>query len=162
MITWQIISIEESRRLNAVASTFDDAESIAKAIGSASKVVVTIGAGENGPSAEVTTSDALLVVEAAQLANVGHVAIVYDEAPGISSTYNVLDGITSFFNNLFAKSQPLTITEFLQSVVKTDCSYTMIKTKLTEDFSPESAYNLVVSAEGSTAAAAGANDYKVM
>ncbi|XP_057789916.1 protein PLASTID TRANSCRIPTIONALLY ACTIVE 16, chloroplastic [Salvia miltiorrhiza] len=153
---YKIISIEESRRLNAVASVFDNAESIAKAIGNASKVVVTIGAGENGPSGLVTTTDALLVVEAAQLANVGHVAIIYDEAAGISSTYNVLDGITSFFNNLFAKSQPLTITEFLQSVVKTDVSYTLIKTKLTEDFSPESSYNLVVSAEG-----AGANDYKV-
>lgn len=155
---WQIISNEESRRLNAVASTFDDAESIAKAIGNASKVVVTIGSEENGLSAEVTTSDALQVIEAAQLAKVGHVAIVYDDATAVSSTYNVLDGITSFFNNLFAKSQPLTVTEFLQSVVKTDVSYTLIKTKLTEDFSPESAYNLVVSAEGS----AGANEYKVM
>ncbi|XP_042003235.1 protein PLASTID TRANSCRIPTIONALLY ACTIVE 16, chloroplastic-like [Salvia splendens] len=157
---YKIISAEESKRLNAVASAFDDAESIAKAIGSASKVVVTIGAGENGPSAQVSTLDALLVVEAAKLANVGHVAIVYDEAPGISSTYNVLDGITSFFNNLFAKSQPLTISEFLQSVVKADVAYTLIKTKLTEDFSPESSYNLVVSGEGSAAAAA-ASDYKV-
>lgn len=155
---YKIISNEESRRLNAVASGFDDAESVAKAIGNASKVVVTIGAGENGPSAEVTTADALLVIEAAQLANVGHVAIVYDESSGPSSTYNVLDGITSFFNNLFAKSQPLTIAEFLQNVVKTDVGYTLIKTKLTEDFSPEGSYNLVVSAEGS----ADANDYKVM
>lgn len=119
---------------------------------------MTIGAEENGLSAQVTTSDALQVIEAAQLAKVGHVAIVYDDSTGTSSTYNVLDGITSFFNNLFAKSQPLTITEFLQSVVKTDVSYTLIKTKLTEDFSPESSYNLVVSAEGS----AGANEYKVM
>ncbi|KAG6412490.1 hypothetical protein SASPL_125169 [Salvia splendens] len=157
---YKIISPEESKRLNAVASAFDDAESIAKAIGSASKVVVTIGAGENGPSAQVSTLDALLVVEAAKLANVGHVAIVYDEASGILSTYNVLDGITSFFSNLFTKSQPLTITEFLQSVVKADVAYTLIKTKLTEDFSPESSYNLVVSGEGSAAAAA-ANDYKV-
>lgn len=119
--------------------------------------MVTIGTAENGPSAEVTISDALQVIEAAQLAKVGHVAIVYDESFGNASTYNVLDGITSFFNNLFSKSQPLTIAEFLQNVVKTDISYTLIKTKLTEDFSPESSYNLVVSAEGS-----GANDYKVM
>ncbi|KAL1552894.1 protein PLASTID TRANSCRIPTIONALLY ACTIVE 16, chloroplastic [Salvia divinorum] len=157
---YKIISAEESKRLNAVASAFDDAESIAKAIGSAGKVVVTIGAGENGPSGQVSALDALLVVEAAKLANVGHVAIVYDQVPGFSSTYNVLDGITSFFSNLFSKSQPLTITEFLQSVVKADVAYTLIKTKLTEDFSPESSYNLVVSGEGSAAAAA-ANDYKV-
>lgn len=85
-------------------------------------------------------------------------AIVYDDSSGVTSTYNVLDGITSFFNNLFAKSQPLTITEFLENVVKTDVSYTLIKTKLTEDFLPESSYNVVVSAEGS----AGLNDYKVM
>ncbi|KAL8548891.1 hypothetical protein ACS0TY_007959 [Phlomoides rotata] len=156
-VSYKIISNDESKRLNAVASTFSDAESIAKAIGNASKVVVTIGSAEDGPSAQVTASDALQVIEAAQLAKVSHVAIVYDDSSSVTSTYNVLDGITSFFNNLFAKSQPLTITEFLENVVKTDVSYTLIKTKLTEDFLPESSYNVVVSAEGS----AGSNDYKV-
>ncbi|RVW56634.1 Protein plastid transcriptionally active 16, chloroplastic [Vitis vinifera] len=45
----QIISNEESKRLNAVESSFQDAEINSKAIGNASKVVVTIGPGENGP-----------------------------------------------------------------------------------------------------------------
>ncbi|KAK2993157.1 hypothetical protein RJ640_015344 [Escallonia rubra] len=151
-----IISIEESKRFNAVQSSFQDAESIAKAIGNASKVVVTIGPAENGPTTEVTPSDALQVIEAAQLAGVGHVAVVYDASTN-GSTYNVLDGISSFFGNLFSKSQPLTFAEFLEKMVETDVSYTLIKTKLTEDFSPESSYNIVVSAEGS----GGADDYKV-
>ncbi|XP_009774336.1 protein PLASTID TRANSCRIPTIONALLY ACTIVE 16, chloroplastic-like [Nicotiana tabacum] len=156
-VSYKVISNDESKRLNAVASTFQDAESIAKAIGNASKVVVTIGKGEDGPTTEVTTTDAVQVIQAAQLAGVGHVAIVYDESSSVGSTYNVLDGITSFFNNLFSKSQPLTITEFLQKIVETDVRYTLIKTSLTEDFSPESSYNIVVSAEGS----AGENAYKV-
>lgn len=154
----QVISNDESKRLNAVASSFQDAESIAKAIGNASKVVVTISKGEDGPATEVTTTDAVQVIEAAQLAGVGHVAIVYDESSPVGSTYNVLDGITSFFNNLFSKSQPLTIAEFLQKIVETDLSYTLIKTRLTDDFSPESSYKIVVSAEGS----ADADAYKVM
>ncbi|KAM6597206.1 hypothetical protein CsatA_007730 [Cannabis sativa] len=154
---YKIISNEESKRLNAVESTFQDAESIAKAIGNASKVVVTIGPTENGPSQEVTAMDALKVVQAAELAGVGHVAIVYDGNTSPGSTYNVLDGITSFFNNIFSQSQPLSVQEFLQKIIETDISYTFIKTSLTEDFSPESAYNVVVSAEGSV----GANDYKV-
>ncbi|XP_044481725.1 protein PLASTID TRANSCRIPTIONALLY ACTIVE 16, chloroplastic [Mangifera indica] len=153
---YKIISNEESKRLNAVESTFQDSESIARAIGNASKVVVTIGPAENGATTEVSVSDALQVIKAAQLAGVGHVAIIYDETKG-TSTYNVLDGISSFFNNLLARNQPLTIPEFLQKVIETDVSYTFIKTSLTEDFSPESSYNVVVSAEGSTAA----NDYKV-
>ncbi|KAJ9172397.1 hypothetical protein P3X46_015639 [Hevea brasiliensis] len=156
-VEYKIISKEESRRLNAVQSTFKDAESIAKAIGNASKVVVTIGPAENGPTSEVSTSDALQVIQAAQLAGVGHVAIIYDSNAAGSSTYNVLDGFTSFFNNLFSQSQPLSILEFLQKVIETDVSYTFIKTSLTEDFLPESSYNVVVSAEGST----GSNDYKV-
>lgn len=139
-------------------STFNDAESIAKAIGNASKVVVTISSGEDGPSQRVTISDALRVIEAADLAGVGHVAIIYDGSAANPSTYNVLDGLSSFFNNLFSRSQPLSVPQFLQKVVATNVSYTFIKTSLTEDFSPESAYNVVVSAEGS----AGANDYKVM
>lgn len=97
------------------------------------------------------------VIQAAELAGVGHVAVVYDGSV-ITSTYNVLDGITTFFNNLFSRSQPLTIQEFLQKIIETNVSYTLIKTSLTEDFAPESSYNVVVSAEGT----AGANDYKVM
>lgn len=155
---YKIISKEEAKRLNAVQSSFDDTDSIAKAIGNASKVVVTIGPAENGPSAEVSTSDALQVVQAAQLAGVGHVAVIYDDNSAVSSTYNVLDGISSFFNNLFSRSQPLTIQEFLQKLIETDVAYTFIKTNLTDDFSPESSYNVVVLGEGS----AGANDYKVM
>jgi hypothetical protein len=154
----QIISNEESRRLNAVESTFKDTESIAKAIGNASKVVVTIGPTENGPTSEVSPSDALQVIQAAQLAGVGHVAIICDGNIAAASTYNVLDGISSFFNNLFSRSQPLTVTEFLQKVIETDVSYTFIKTSLTEDFSPEKSYNVVVSAERSTSS----YDYKVM
>ncbi|CAL0329156.1 unnamed protein product [Lupinus luteus] len=154
---YKIISKEEAKRLNAVQSSFDDSDSIAKAIGNASKVVVTIGPEENGPAAKVSTSDALQVVQAAQLAGVGHVAVIYDDNTGPSSTYNVMDGFTSFFNNLFSKSQQLTIEEFLQKVIETDIAYTFIKTSLTDDFSPESSYNVVVLGEGS----AGEKDYKV-
>lgn len=98
------------------------------------------------------------MIQAADLAGVGHVAIVYDRNTSGASTYNVLDGLSSFFSNLFSRSQPLTVPEFLQKVVQTNVSYTFIKTCLTEDYSPESSYNVVVSAEGS----AGAYDYKVM
>ncbi|OVA15586.1 hypothetical protein BVC80_9033g58 [Macleaya cordata] len=157
--TYKIISTEESKRLNAVGSSFDDAESIAKAIGNASKVVVTVGPAENGPTSEVTLEDALQVVQASQLAGVDHVAIIYDGMSGASKTSNVLYGISSFFNNLFAQSQQLTVTEFLDKVVKTDVSYTLIKTRLTEDFSPESSYNVVISNEGTSSP--GPNDYKV-
>ncbi|KAJ6691822.1 PROTEIN PLASTID TRANSCRIPTIONALLY ACTIVE 16 CHLOROPLASTIC [Salix purpurea] len=153
---YKIISNEESKRLNAVESTFQDTESIAKAIGNASKAVVTIGPTENGPTSEVSTLDALQVIEAAQLAGVGHVAIIYDGNPDSASTNNVLDGFKTFFNNLFSQSQ-LSVPEFLQKVIETDVSYTFIKTSLTEDFSPESSYNVVVSAEGSTST----NDLKV-
>lgn len=153
---YKIISIEESKRLNAVESSFQDAESIAKAIGNASKAVVTIGPAENGPTGEVTTADALQVIQGAQLAGVSHVTIIYDESP-TGTTNNVLDGISLFFNNLFLKSQPLTMKEFLEGLVETDVRYTLIKTKLTEDFSPESSYNIVVSAEGSVVA----NNFKV-
>ncbi|CAN1282669.1 Protein PLASTID TRANSCRIPTIONALLY ACTIVE 16, chloroplastic [Linum perenne] len=156
---YKIISNEESKRLNAVESTFSSAESIAKAIGNASKVVVTIGPYENGPKSEVSTLDAWEVVKAAQLAGVGHVAIVYDSgsATGGASTNNVLDGFKMFFNNLFSQSQLLSVPEFLQKVIETDVSYTFINTSLAEDYSPESSYNVVVSTEGSS----GPDDYKL-
>lgn len=157
-VNYKIISLEESKRLNAVESTFEDPEAIAKAIGNATKAVVTIGPFENGPTAEVTTSEALQFIQAAQLAGVSHVAIIYDTAPqAFSSTNNVLDGLSTFFNNLFTKSQPLTLKEFLDGLIATDVNYTLIKTKLTEDYGSESSYNVVVNAEGITTE----NDYKV-
>ncbi|CAI9288013.1 unnamed protein product [Lactuca saligna] len=156
-VNYKVISLEESKRLNAVESTFQDPEAIAKAIGNASKAVVTIGPFENGPTTEVTTSEALEFIQAAQLAGVSHVAIIYDTAPESTTTNNVLDGISSFFNNLFTKSQPLTLKEFLDGLIATDVKYTLIKTKLTDDYSLESSYNVVVNAEGITTE----NDYKV-
>lgn len=161
--TYKILSKDEIKRLNAVESPFQDAESIAKAIGNATKVVITIGATENGPDTPVSTSDALVVVQAAELAGVSHVTIVYDGSIS-GSTYNVLDGITSFFSNLFAQSQPLTISELIEKVAQTDVAYTLIKTSLTEDFSPEKSYNVVVSAEGSNSGSGSSSSeaYKVM
>ncbi|KAL4332865.1 hypothetical protein GQ457_07G034900 [Hibiscus cannabinus] len=156
-VEYKIISNQESKQLNGVESSFQDEESIAKAIGNASKVVVTIGPGENGPSSEVSASDALQVIQAAKLAGVDHAVIVYDGNPAGASTYNVLDGITSFFNNLFSQSQPLSLSEFLQKVIETDVSYTFLKTTLAEEYFVKESYNVVVSAEGSI----GANDYKV-
>ncbi|XP_077238935.1 plastid transcriptionally active 16 [Tasmannia lanceolata] len=157
-VAYKIISSQESKRLNAVESTFQDPESIAKAIGNAGKVVVTIGPSENGPTSEVTTTDALQVIQAAQLAGVSHVAVIYENGfISGNSTYNVLGGITSFFSNLFSRSQPLTLTEFLAKVVETDVRYTLIKASLTEDFSTEYSTNVVVLPEGNSAV----YDYKV-
>ncbi|XP_038706364.1 protein PLASTID TRANSCRIPTIONALLY ACTIVE 16, chloroplastic-like [Tripterygium wilfordii] len=158
-VQYKIISKEESKRFNAVESSFQNAESIAKAIGNASKVVVTIGPSENGPTSEVSPSDASQVIQAAQLAEVGHVALIYDvnNATASPSTYNVLDGISLFFNGLFSRSQQLTVTELLRELIETEVKYTFIKTSLTDDFSPESKYNVVVSAEGND----GSYDYKV-
>ncbi|KAH9622621.1 hypothetical protein KSS87_019252 [Heliosperma pusillum] len=157
-LDYKIISAEELKRLNAVESLFEDAESIAKAMGNASKVVVTIGSAENGPAKKVTTSDALQVVEAAQLAGVRHMAIIYDDSTGApASPSSVLEGISSFFNNIFSKSKPLSVTELLEKVVQTDVKFTFIKAALTEEFSPESSYNVVVAAEGRAVE----NDYKV-
>ncbi|KAF8116604.1 hypothetical protein N665_0016s0034 [Sinapis alba] len=160
--TYKILSKDEIKRLNAVESPFQDAQSIAKAIGNATKVVVTVGATENGPDTPVSTSDALVVVQAAELAGVSHMTIVYDGSIS-GSTYNVLDGITSFFSNLFAQSQPLTISELIEKVAQTDVAYTLIKTSLTEDFSPEKSYNVVVSAEGSNSGSGSSSSeaYKV-
>ncbi|XP_042474667.1 protein PLASTID TRANSCRIPTIONALLY ACTIVE 16, chloroplastic-like [Zingiber officinale] len=148
---YKIISPEESKRLNAVESPSDDAEAIAKAIGPAAKVVVTVGAAEKGPTAELTTNEALEVVRAAKLAGVGHVAVVYNAGPGgfpVQSTGNVLDGVTSFFSNLFAQGQSLTLGDLLRKMAELDLNYTVIRAALTDDYAAESSYALTVAEEG--------------
>jgi hypothetical protein len=152
---YRLITPVEARRLNAVESSFDDPEAIAKSIGPAAKVVVTVGPAEKGPEGgAVTTDDALRVVQAADLASAAHVVVVYDKGGGSSvgggSTYNVLDGFTNFFNYIFSRVQTLTLSQFLAKVVETDVSYTLVKASLTDDYSPESSYGLVLAKEGAS------------
>ncbi|KAM0841175.1 hypothetical protein ACQ4PT_059213 [Festuca glaucescens] len=149
-----LISPAEARRLNAVESDFDDTEAIAKSIGPAAKVVITVGPAEKGPEGGVvTTDDALRVVQAADLAGVAHVVVVYDEgAAGFSgaSVNSVLDGFTSFFSNLFSRVQTLSVSEFLSKVAETDVNYTIVKASLTDDYNPVSSYGLVLAKEDSS------------
>uniref|UniRef100_A0A0D9WEP3 NAD(P)-binding domain-containing protein n=1 Tax=Leersia perrieri TaxID=77586 RepID=A0A0D9WEP3_9ORYZ len=162
---YRLISPAEARRLNAVQSDFDDPEAIAKSIGAATKVVVTVSAAEKGPGGGVVTTDeALQVVQAADLAGVAHVVVVYDQAAGGlsgESTYNVLDGFTSFFSNLFSRAQSLPLNDFLAKVVETDVRYTLIKTSLTDDYSPESSYGLVLDKEGASSTTSSTETGKV-
>lgn len=162
---YRLISPTEARRLNAVESDFEDPEAIAKSIGPATKVVVTVGAAEKGPDGGVVTTDeALRVVQAADLAGVTHVVVVYDLGagdPSGESTYNVLDGFTSFFSNLFSRVQSLPLNEFLAKVVETDVRYTLIKTSLTDDYSPESTYGLVLAKEGASSTTSSTETGKV-
>ncbi|CAL5011623.1 unnamed protein product [Urochloa decumbens] len=156
-----LISPAEARRLNAVESGFDNPEAIAKSIGPAAKVVVTVGPAEKGPQGGgVTTDEALRLVQAADLASAAHVVVVYDEGAsgGGGSTYNVLDGFTSFFNNLFSRVETLTLSQFLAKVVETDVSYTLVKASLTDDYSPESSYALVLAKEGASPSTTSSSD----
>lgn len=161
---YRLISPAEARRLNAVESGFDDPEAIAKSIGPAAKVVVTVGPAEKGPEGgAVTTEDALRVVQAADLASAAHVVVVYDKGSdgsfgGGGSTYNVLDGFTTFFNYIFSRVQTLTLSQFLAKVVETDVSYTLVKASLTDDYSPESSYALVLAKEGASSSTTSTTD----
>ncbi|XP_078444945.1 plastid transcriptionally active 16 [Wolffia australiana] len=153
-VQYKIISPDESRRLNAVESGFDDAESIARTIGNATKVVVTVGPAEDGPAAAVTTDDALRVVQAAQLAGASHVVIVYDggaaAASSESAAANVLVGISSFFNNLFSSAKPtLSVAQLLEKVAtETELGYTLVQASLGDDGAAEPPRGLVVAGEG--------------
>ena len=141
----QIIAAADAKRLNAVEFNSEDIESTAKAIGNASKAVVSIGPTEDGPSSKVTTTDALNVIEAARLANVNHVVVVY-ESDGESS--NILDGISSFFGNLFRKSE-ISLAELIDRIVEMGLSYKILKASSIDDFISEKDYNLVLKAEES-------------
>ncbi|KAJ7567066.1 hypothetical protein O6H91_02G131000 [Diphasiastrum complanatum] len=144
-----VISKEEARKLNAVEFDFKDVESIAKAVGNAGKVVVTVGPTEDGPQAKVTASDALRVVEAAKLANIGHLVVVSVAGTGIVDN-GPFAGITAFFGNLLSRGSEASTEDLINGIVESDLTFTFIRTSSTEaidDFSPESD-NLVLLTEG--------------
>ncbi|GLJ41489.1 hypothetical protein SUGI_0858630 [Cryptomeria japonica] len=143
-IQYKIIGAGDAKRLNAVEFDIKDAESTAKAIGNASKAVVSIGPTENGPSSQVTTSDAFYIIEAAKIANVKHVVVVY-ESQGVSP--NVLDGISSFFTNIFGKSE-ISLPELIDKIVEMNMSYTILKASSVDEFASNNDNNLVLKTEG--------------
>lgn len=133
-----VVSREEAKSLNAVEFDYKNVESIAKAIGGAAKVVVTIGPTEDGPKSKVTFEDASNVVEAAKLANITNLVVVYE--PGTGGTVdNPLVGLASFFTELFSKPVAVSLSELLNQIVESDLNYTLLKTSPTEgvdDISP--------------------------
>lgn len=134
-----VVSREEAKRLNAVEFDFKDVESIAKAVGSAAKVVLTIGPTEDGPKSKVSFEDASNVVEAAKLANVANLVVVYEPGVGAGADENPLSGLTSFFSELFSKPVAVSLSELVNQIADSDVSYTLIKTTLTDgvdDVSP--------------------------
>lgn len=160
-LSTQVISREEAKRLNAVEFDFKNVDSVAKAIGNASKVVVTVGPVEDGPRGQVSVNDALRVIEAAQLANVNHFVAVYEPGTG-SVADGPLAGISSFFSNLFNRGTggAKDDMDLLYSLVETDLKYTFIRTPSTEgvdDYSPSTS-NLVVAAEGVSDSSGKVND----
>jgi hypothetical protein len=160
-LSTQVITREEAKRLNAVEFDFKDVDSVARALGNASKVVVTIGPVEDGPRGQVSVNDALKVLEAAQLANVNHFVAVYESGAG-SVADGPLAGISSFFSNLFNRGAggAKNDTDLLDSLVETDLKYTFIRTPSTEgidDYSPSTS-NLVIAAEGASDASGKVNN----
>lgn len=72
-------------------------------------------------------------------------------APGLAMSWDKL-------SSGFASAVKRNNIQLPKVQIATDVKYTLIKTKLTDDYSLESSYNVVVNAEGITAE----NDYKVM
>lgn len=149
----QVISREEAKRLNAVEFDYKDVDSIAKALGNASKVVVTVGPGEDGPRAKVAVEDAIRVLEAAQFANAGHFVAVYVPGVGVAAD-GPLAAISGFFSNLFNRgaSGLLDDGDLIDRIVDTNLNFTFIRAGSTEgvdDYSLETS-NLVVAAEGAS------------
>ncbi|KAH7352544.1 hypothetical protein KP509_19G051100 [Ceratopteris richardii] len=147
-----VVSREEAKRLNVVEFDFKGVESIAKAIGSAAKVVVTIGASEDGPKSKVSFEDASNVVEAAKLANIANLVVVYEPGTGAGDE-NPLFGLASFFSDIFSKPVAVSIKELLDQIVDSDLCYTLVKTSLTDgmDDASSALQNIVLAKEGGPA-----------
>lgn len=150
LCAWQVISRDEAKRLNAVEFDFKNVSSIAKALGNAGKVVVTVGPTEDGPLGKVTRDDALRVLEAATLSNAGHFVLVTEPGTGVSADDGPLAGLAALFGNLFSKGAEISESGLVDKLLETNLPYTFIKAASTDgvdDYCPEGG-NLVVEAEG--------------
>ncbi|CAM6123065.1 unnamed protein product [Calypogeia fissa] len=147
-----VISRDEAKRLNAVEFDFKNVSSIAKALGNAGKVVVTVGPTEDGPLGKVTRDDALRVLEAATLSKSAHFVLVSEPGIGVSADNGPLAGLAALLGSLFSKASEVSESDLIDKIVETGLPYTFIKAGSTDgidDYAPEGG-NLVVEAEGAS------------
>lgn len=129
---------------------YKNTESVAKALANAGKVLVTVGPSEDGYNGEVTTDDALRVVEAAALGNVGHFILVTEPTSARpQQEANLFSALASLFK---PKKKKLPVKELINKLAETDLKYTVIKASAAQvDESSEG--NIDILAEGTPKAA---------
>eukprot|EP00850_Spirogloea_muscicola_P006695 SM000032S12079 [mRNA] locus=s32:391211:394011:+ [translate_table: standard] len=141
-----VITKEEARRLNVVEFDIDNVEQTAKVIGNASKVVVTLGPGENGPDSGYGTTDAVRLVEAASLARAKSFTVI-SQLGGRVATSSSPGGFLAGLRSLFGGgSRNFNESELLDRLVESDLAYAVVRTGSLDR--GESKGNVVITAEG--------------
>ncbi|CAI5986117.1 unnamed protein product [Closterium sp. NIES-65] len=163
---YKVITGEEAKRLNFVEYSASDSEFTAKSIANAGTVVVTLGAGENGPSGNLEVDEALSLARAAILANAPAFVLVSDFAAapagvavksksgGGGSGGGLIAAILNFFRSLAGKKgDTASYSSVLTELVEADAlDYTVLRVGKFEADSSAYRTNLVVGEEGSIAA----------
>ncbi|CAI5509806.1 unnamed protein product [Closterium sp. Naga37s-1] len=163
---YKVITGEEAKRLNFVEYSASDSEFTAKSIANAGTVVVTLGAGENGPSGNLEVEEALSLARAAILANAPAFVLVSDFAAapagvavksksgGGGGGGGLIAAILNFFRSLGGKKgEAATYSGLLTELVEADAlDYTVLRVGKFEADSSAYRTNLVVGEEGSIAA----------
>ncbi|CAI7838929.1 unnamed protein product [Closterium sp. NIES-53] len=163
---YKVITGEEAKRLNFVEYSASDSEFTAKSIANAGTVVVTLGAGENGPSGNLEVDEALSLARAAILANAPAFVLVSDFAAapagvavkgknsGGDGGGGLIAAILNFFRSLAGrKGESASYSSVLTELVEADAlDYTVLRVGKFEADSSAYRTNLVVGEEGSIAA----------
>ncbi|CAI5460062.1 unnamed protein product [Closterium sp. Yama58-4] len=163
---YKVITGEEAKRLNFVEYSASDSEFTAKSIANAGTVVVTLGAGENGPSGNLEIDEALSLARAAILANAPAFVLVSDFAAapagvavkdkksGGGGGGGLIAAILNFFRSLAGKKgESASYSAVLTELVEADSlEYTVLRVGKFEADSSAYRTNLVVGEEGSIAA----------
>ena len=105
--------------MNVVQFSADEEELTAKAIGSAGKLVVTLG--DDG----VTTQQVSLIVAAAALANVGNFVLVAPSGAAGREPMGFFSKLFSFFTG--NGKDTVTLDDLIEQLAATEIAYTVIK-----------------------------------
>ncbi|GJP55967.1 hypothetical protein CLOM_g15005 [Closterium sp. NIES-68] len=161
---YKVITGEEAKRLNFVEYSASDSEFTAKSIANAGTVVVTLGAGENGPSGSLEVEEALSLARAAILANAPSFVLVSDfaaapagvavkgkKAGGGGGGGGLIATILAFFRSLAGrKGESASYSAVLSELVEAESlEYTVLRVGSFEADSSAYRTNVVVGEEGS-------------
>lgn len=148
----ELVGAENAKRLSLVQSSASDIDFTAKAIANAGKVVIALGADENGPKSSIGAQQAYVLLKAAEQAKSPSFTLITDLSDSGSSDSadgGIFGAVFGFLSKMGKRG--VSYAELVKEIVDSDVSYTIVRTGKPVPDSLAATSSIVITQEGQLA-----------